>query len=495
MDKNLKLFNDALDEVAYKNGLSRRDALKIMGLGSVGAFGLGSTSAYAENGGNGSDKKAVIVIVGGGAGGIMAMARLRRSAPNAKIIIIAPNDIHLYQPGQVFMAAGLYKAEEIKRPNSDFIPSDVEWIKESVVEFDPDNNQVITDKNKKIKYDFLVVGTGLAYDYERIEGMRKELVGQKGISSVYLNDPVKGDVSGGSKTWQWFNELRAAAEKASADNPIQAIYTQPDTPIKCGGAPQKILYLSDDFLRGNGPVGGADVHKNVKAYFCKKGTKLFGLPSYNKTLVEEVTPMYGNITDKWNHVLRKIDPDKKIATFEHTYQVKGEWDPDLEDYNYITKKEMVEMPYDFIHVVPPMKPVEAVANSALGWQKGTAKGWLEADKYTLQHRRYKNVFGIGDILGIPLGKTGGSARHHGPVVQENLIAVMEGKEPKAKFDGYTVCPLKTQYGKIMLAEFNYDGPAPSFPFLDPAKPRWIWWVFDLYMLKPMYWYLMLRGLM
>ena len=71
---------------------------------------------------------------------------------------------------------------------------------------------------------------------------------------------------------------------------------------------------------------------------------------------------------------------------------------------------------------------------------------------------------------------------------------MKGQKPVAEFDGYTVCPLKTEYGKIILAEFNYDGLAPSFP-LDPEEPRWIWWAFDLYALKPMYWYLMLRGLM
>ncbi len=492
MDKDLKKFEEKLEEITSKSGLSRREALKLMGLSGAALMGAGAikgTEARAE-----SSKKATIVIVGGGAGGIMAAARLRRAASNAKIILVAPNDIHVYQPGQVFMAAGLYTADDIKKPNSDFVPSGVEWVKELVVEFDPDNNTVITSSNKKIKYDFLVVATGLQYDYERIEGMRPDLVGQKGISSVYLNDTVKGTVKGGSATWKWFNDLREAAKKATPNNPINAIYTQPDTPIKCGGAPQKILYLSQDFLRGNGPVGGDDIHKNVKAYFCKKGTKLFGVPGYNKTLVEEVTPMYGNITDKWNHVLRKIDPDKKIATFEHTYQVKGEYDEDLGEYDMITKKEMVEMPYDFIHVVPPMKAVDAVANSPLGWQKGSAKGWLACDRYTLQHMKYKNVFGIGDILGIPKGKTGGSARHHGPIIQENLIAVMEGKEPTAKFDGYTVCPLKTQYGKIMLAEFNYDGPAPSFP-LDPTKPRWIWWAFDLYMLKPMYWYLMLRGLM
>ena len=94
-----------------------------------------------------------------------------------------------------------------------------------------------------------------------------------------------------------------------------------------------------------------------------------------------------------------------------------------------------------------------------------------------------------------MGKTGGSARHHGPVVVENLIRVMEGKKPKAKFDGYTVCPLKTEYGKIVMAEFNYDGLAPTIPFLNPANESYMWWVFDLYMLKPMYKYLMLNGYM
>ena len=212
-------------------------------------------------------------------------------------------------------------------------------------------------------------------------------------------------------------------------------------------------------------------------------------------LTEEVSPMYGNIDNKYNHVLRKIDSEAKIATFEYIYEVKGDYDEDLEEYDVTEHRKMVELNYDFIHIVPPMKPVDAVANSMLGWQKGTAKGWLECDQNTLQHRRFENVFGIGDILGTTIGKTGGSARHHGPILVDNLISVIEGKKPKAQFDGYTVCPLKTEYGKIMLAEFNYDGVAPSFPVLDPSRPRWMWWAFDLHMLKTMYWQLMMRGLM
>ena len=493
MNKKIKTSKIAYDILHKDESLSRRDALKIMGLTGGAAMMMGAPiSAEASVS---TDKKAKIVIVGGGAGGIMTMARLKSAVPNGEIIIIAPNEIHLYQPGQVFMAAGLLTESDIQKSNSDFISDDVTWIKDEVTSFDPENNKVMTQKNGDISYDFLVVATGLEYHYEGIEGMSAELVGKDGISSVYLNDPVAGTAKGGIVTYEWFKEVRKAAEAASPKKPIEVICTQPDTPIKCGGAPQKILYLSDDYLRGNGPEGGSDVSKNAAFSFCKKGTTLFGIPEYNKTLVDEVTPMYGNIEDKWNHVLRKIDPKNKIATFEHTYQTKGEYDADLEEYDMIDHTEMIEMKYDFIHVVPPMRPVKSVAESLLGWQKGNAKGWLACDLNTLQHIKYKNVFGIGDILGIPKGKTGGSARHQAPILVENLVSVMEGKEPKAQFDGYTVCPLKTEYGKIMLAEFNYDGLAPSFPVLDPSRPRWMWWAFDLYMLKPMYWYLMMRGLM
>lgn len=476
-----------------KEGISRRDALKLFGASGT-AMLMGSTAIPTPAQAS-SDVSGKVVIVGGGAGGIMATVRLKKALPNADITIIAPNEIHLYQPGQVFMAAGLMNEADIQKNNSDFIPDDVTWIKDEVTAFDPDNNKLTTAKNGDVTYDYLVVATGLQYDYEAIEGMSKDLVGKHGISSVYLNEPTEGTAKGGTLTWEWFQAMRKSATEASPEKPITVICTQPDTPIKCGGAPQKILYLGDDYLRGNGPDGGEDVSQNAKFSFCKPGATLFGVPEYNKVLVDEITPMYKNIEDKFNYVLRKIDAENKIATFESTTQTKGEYDEDLEEYEVIIKKEMVELSYDFIHVVPPMKAVDAVANSKLGWQQGSAKGWLECDDVTLQHKRYKNVFGIGDILGIPLGKTGGSARHHGPILVDNLIAVMEGKEPEAQFDGYTVCPLKSQYGEIILAEFNYKGLAPSFPILDPSRPRWMWWAFDLYMLKPMYWNLMMRGLM
>jgi sulfide:quinone oxidoreductase len=474
---------DFMDEIVNQNGLSRRDALKLMGISPIAASVIATSTTGLLTKAQAANVIGKIVIVGAGSGGIMAMARLHSALSNSDITLIAPNEKHIYQPGQIFMAAGEYTFEDIVKDNKDFIPDDVNWIKDEVKTFEPDNNIVITRGGQKVQYDYLVVATGLDYHYEWIDGLTADMIGKNGISSVYLNDLEAGTAEGGSITWDWFNELKNAAKNGKA----KVICTQPSTPIKCGGAAQKILYLSDDYLKKDGLT--------VDFTYATSGAKLFSaISSVDKVLTQEVQPRYGNIQNKFKHNLVAIDADEKIATFEHKYEIKGEYDEDLEEYDIIKKTELVKMPYDFIHIVPPMAGVDAVANSKLAWQKGSGKGWLEVDKNTLQHRRYENVFGIGDICGVPMGKTGGSARHHAPIMVANLLAVMEGEKPKENFDGYTVCPLKTQYGKIILAEFNYKGSAPSFP-LAVEQPRWIWWAFDIYMLKSMYWYLMMRGLM
>jgi sulfide:quinone oxidoreductase len=472
---------EMMNKIDEHKSLSRRDALKMMALSPITASVLAGTTATTNAQAASSTAEGKIVIVGGGAGALMVLARLRRAFAKPNITIIAPNEKAVYQPGQIFVAAGEYSPDDILFDNTGYIGDDVTWIKEEAQTFDPDNNKLTTKSGKVVDYDYLVVAAGIQYRYEQIAGLTVDMIGKNGISSVYLNDLAAGTAAGGTITHEWFKELHEAAKTSRP----RVICTQPSTPLKCGGAPQKILYLSDDYLRRD--------KLTADFIFASAGEKLFGLPEIDEAL-HKVQDGYGNITNKFGHDLIAIDAEKKIATFHHTYQVQGEFDKDLNEYEMIDKEEDITMEYDFIHISPPSYAVDAVANSPLGWQKGSAKGWLEVDRETLQHRRYKNVFGIGDVCGIPIGKTGGSARHQGPIVVGNLISVMEKKEPVLKFDGYTVCPLKTSYGEIIMAEFNYDGLAPSFP-LDPAKPRWIWWAFDLYMLQPMYRYLMLNGLM
>ena len=126
-------------------GISRRSALKMMGVGGAATVMGLSPSLHADEAPNAkSEKDAKILVVGAGAGGIMALARLRNALPNATITIIAPNKKHIYQPGQVFVAAGLFTFDDIVKNNKDFIPDDVHWIKDEVASFDPDNNKVTT---------------------------------------------------------------------------------------------------------------------------------------------------------------------------------------------------------------------------------------------------------------------------------------------------------------------------------------------------------------
>ncbi len=453
--------------------LSRRDALKLLGLSPVAASLLLSTTPVELE--SSQDVQGKIVIVGGGSGAIMTLSRLQKAIKNPDITIIAPNTIHIYQPGQVFVAAGEMEYNDLFLDNNEYIDtSKVEWIKDQVCTFYPEKNFVTTRLGKKIEYDYLIVATGIQYNYEEIKGLTKEDIGTNGIASVYLNDLEKGTAAGAKITWEWFNELKKAAQTSKP----KVVYTQPSSPIKCGGAPQKMLYLSADYLKQEG--------LSADYYFVSGLGKLFHLPKIEHAL-QETQKRYDKIENRFQHHLHSIDVKNKKATFIHAYEEEV-YDEDFDTYEKVSKSDEIVMEYDFIHIVPPMGPVDALKRSNLL----DNMGWLEVDQYSLQHKRYDNIFGIGDVCGIPMGKTGGSTRHHSPILVENLLALMQGKKLSAKFDGYTVCPLKTQYGKIIMAEFNYKGPAPTIP-LDFEKSRWMWWFFDLHMLKPMYQHLMLPG--
>ncbi len=105
------------------------------------------------------------------------------------------------------------------------------------------------------------------------------------------------------------------------------------------------------------------------------------------------------------------------------------------------------------------------------FESGPQTGWLKVDQFTLQHGDFPNVFGIGDVTGIPNSKTGAAVRKQAPVVATNLLDVMAGRPPTAKYDGYSSCPLVTAKGKVVLAEFGYDNKLmPTFP-VDQTKER------------------------
>ena len=483
--KQLSQITDLIHEDLKKNGISRRDALKIAGVGTA-AFMFNPSEAEATTSFESSKVKGKILIVGGGLAGMSTAARLSHSLSNPDITIVEPSDVSVsYQPGQTLVAAGLWKKDDITYKTAKFLPNGVRWIKDKVVEFNPNNNTVLTKNNGKLKYDYMVITAGVQLDYGKIKGLEevgsvysagdnsklKKVLGNSGVTSLYTADSSP-------QVWQQMQKTIAAAKKGKKQ---RALFTHPNTPIKCGGAPKKIMYLM------NSRAEEAGARSNIDMTFYPNGGKMFGIKEYNDAIIKQYKAR--NMKWHYNHNLVAIDRANKVATFDKHWKVKGAYDKDLEEYTMVTKHKRVKVPFDFLHVTPPMSAAKEIARSPVG----SRRGWVPVHKETLQHVKYPNVFALGDIAGIPMGKTGGSARKQYKVVVDNLISVMKGKAPTAKYGGYTVCPLITSIGTVMLAEFDWTGkPTPSFP-LDPTKERWIYWALKVYLLKPMTVYGMLSG--
>jgi len=478
MKKN-EILEEILAEVdKHPEIMSRRDVLKYLTMSPMAASILAGATVGTSTV-NASSVKGKIVIVGGGLAGMSTAARLMNTASDLEITVIEPDPLSVsYQPGQTLVGGGIWDISEIQYNRDDKVPSGVKLIKGSVTSFDPDNNKVTVDGNEEVSYDQMIIATGLMLDFASISGLSgtitsagensktREKVGKNGVHSIYFQD-------GAEDTYKGIQELIAKAKAHTGPEKLQAIFTHPNTPIKCGGAPKKIMYLT------NARLEEAGVKDKVELTFYPNGGKMFGVAEYHEAILQQ----FKDRGFKWNykHNLVAIDTEAKVATFNHHWLEKGEWDEDLEEYGVELKSELVKAPYDFIHVTPPMCAPEVVATSKIG----SGKGWVPVKKETLQHVKYKNVWCLGDVAAVPMGKTGGSVRKQYKVLVDNMISAMEGEKLKAQYHGYTVCPLITSIGTVMLAEFNWTAkPTPMVP-LDPTQERWIWWLLKVYLLKPM----------
>ncbi|BBG65951.1 hypothetical protein NNO_1248 [Hydrogenimonas sp.] len=448
----------------------RRELLKRFGIGAGLLLSGGLNAAETKLSMPSSKRKARIVIAGGGTAGMAVAARIRRAAPNAQIILVSPNAQHLYQPGQLFTAAGLYRSSDNVQPTSGFLPDGVKWLRESVLFFDPESNSLKTDKSGKILYDFLIVATGCEYDFGAIEGLESSMIGKNGITSVYMNDTSKGVATGGELTRSWFSDIRKSAQSGH----VKVLLADPDTPVKGEGVSLDILFLCNDMLKGNGPMKGSDLHAKAEFTLVKSSDRLIGNVGYDKVL-KKMVGSEKNFSTLFSHRLISVDAERKIATFE--FGGTGR-----------------EVPYDFLHITPPMRASGVLRDSPLAAYEGEFKGWFDAEARTLRHKSYPNVFGVGDVLGTPFGKSGAAARDQAIVMQDNIAAALEEKPLPAKYLGYTAVPIRTRYGREMLAEYDEKGFDPTFP-LDPTEPRWIWWEIDLHLMRWVYFNMIMRGMM
>lgn len=391
-----------------------------------------------------------LVIVGGGTAGITLAAQLVRQQGAPKVTIIEPAEKHYYQPLWTLVGGGIFRQEQSERAMAEVMPSEVTWLRDAVDTFDPEQNTLRLRSGAVLSYEMLVVAAGIQLDWHKIEGLQ-EALGQGGVTSNYSYDSV-------AYTWELISRFQGG----------RAVFTFPATPIKCAGAPQKIMWLAEEAFRKQG------VRNRSTVTFASAGAAIFGVAKYRVALEKLVAER--NIQTSYKQDLVAVRADAREAVFRDTE----------------TGNESV-VKYDLLHVTPPQSAPGFIKRSPLA-QAGPL-GWVDVDKHTMQHVRYPNVFSLGDASSLPCSKTGAAVRKQAPALVANLMAFRRGSALTGLYDGYASCPLVTGYGKVILAEFGYDGVVmETFPF-DQARERYSMYVLKAHALPNLYWHGMLRGRM
>lgn len=391
-----------------------------------------------------------LLVIGGGAGGCSIAAKYASKLGKNRVIIIEPADRHYYQAMFTLIGGGIKKLDQSYKPMKSVLPKDAVWLKDKVAEIDPKKSQVTTEKGDVVNYDYMVVATGIELDFKKIPGLMEG-----------LNDPRSGVCSNYSP--KYVTKTFGVIQRIDSGN---AIFTYPNTPVKCAGAPQKIAYITAHYMQKYG-------RPNVQVYYNTALPVIFKAPKYAKSLWKVAEKR--NVKVNLDVDLIEVRPDKKQAVFKTLTE---------------PHKTFVQE-FQMLHVCPPHYPTPMIAKNK---ELADEAGFLSVSKDTLQHVKYPNIFGIGDCTSLPTSKTGAAVAGQLGVLRRNLTAAMAGKTLDSKYDGYTSCPLVTGTNSCIMAEFDYDAnPLETFP-IDQGVERHTMFYMKKDVMPQLYFNLMLNGL-
>ncbi len=389
-----------------------------------------------------------IVVIGGGNAGLSIAGRLR-NARLGDVTVIEPRERHVYAPLQSHIAGGTARASRAVRPQADVIPPGVRWLRDEVFTVDPSARRVHLVSGGRVDYDHLVVAAGLRLEWEAIPGLREAMARPEGVSNYDL----------------------ALAEKASAVlrdlRRGTVVFTQPPEPASCGAAAQKPLYLACDWWRTLG------VLDDIRVILVLPDPVPFGIPDVDREL-RRVLDGYG-VEVRYSREVRRVDATSRTLTI-------GQGDDEE------------TLAYDVLHAVPPQRAPEWISGSGLA-DADDPHGFVDVDPETLRHRRYPDVWSLGDSARVATRPSGGAIRPQAKVLAKNLSAVLRGAPPSARYDGYSVVPFTVSRGTVVFAEFDRWGrPRPTIPFWRSlSRERRSTWIADRRILPWVYWHLILRG--
>ncbi|MCM3502924.1 FAD-dependent oxidoreductase [Microbacterium sp. P26] len=389
-----------------------------------------------------------IVVIGGGNAGLSIAGRLHR-ARLGDITVIEPREQHVFAPLQSHIAGGAARASEAVRPQADVIPPGVRWLRDEAFTVDADARRVHLVSGGRIDYDQLVVCAGLRMAWEQVPGLPEAMADATGISNYDYDLAAKASPA--------LRDFRAGT----------VVFTQPPEPASCGAAAQKPMYLACDWWRSIG-VRGA-----IRVVFVCPDPVPFGIPAIDREL-ERKLDEYG-IEVRYSRELRAVDAAARTATIGHG---------DAEE----------TIAYDLLHAVPPQRAPEWIAGSGLA-ASDDPHGFVDVDPETLQHTRHPEIWALGDAATVATRRSGGAIRRQAQALVKNMQAVLAGRTPTAKYNGYSVVPFTVSRGTVVFAEFDRQGRLqPSVPFWRSLyRERRLSWIADRRVLPWVYWHLILRG--
>lgn len=347
-----------------------------------------------------------IVILGAGTAGTAMANRLVRLLPENewRVTLLDRDDVHLYQPGLLFLPFGMYRDDELTRPRTRTADARVDLRLCGIERVEPDTRRVILGNGESLPYDFLIIATGSRILPDSVPGLTEE--GWRTTSHDFY-------------TLEGARALRRAFELFGGGRIVINIA---EMPIKCPVAPLELAFLAD-------------------AYFTQRGIR-------DKVELVYATPLEGPFTKPTcSRVLQGMFGNRRI-------EVAGDFNVASVDgrRRRIAAYDGRELDYDLLVSVPNHAGAELITRSSLG----DGSGWVPTDKHTLAATGLPNAFALGDATDLPSSKAGAVAHFQADVLTENLLAAIDERPPAARFDGHANCFIETGYGKAMLIDFNYE---------------------------------------
>ncbi|KJU82916.1 sulfide:quinone oxidoreductase [Candidatus Magnetobacterium bavaricum] len=381
-----------------------------------------------------------ILVIGGGSAGVMFSNRMRNefSPDEVEITVIERNEMHVYQPAFTLVVFDLDDPKNLLRPVKDLFFDGIKLIHDIAVKIDADNNKVVTEKHGEISYDYLVIASGAKLFFEEPEGLKEGIEASKNVFTFYkLDGAIK---------------LRDKLKDMDGGTIAMSVC---EMPIKCPAAPMKFIMMAEDTMRQRGK------RNKFKFVFTTPMPAVFSREPYASKLVS----IFGcrGIDTVANFAPSEVDSDKGV----------------IKDYGG------KEVKFDLLCITPPHGG-EAVIEESEG--VGDAAGWVSCDKNLMVSKKFKNVYGIGDATDFPTSKTASGIRKQAKVLVSRLKSEIKGEVPTDTYDGEIICPILTRHKRVMFAHFNYE------ESISPAIESYGNWVLKVHMLRPLYWNLMLNGL-